>query len=103
MSHTGPGHFIYRDAGNGKVITQEEAERNPATTVKEWVPSHTQSTKPPDVPPAAAAVPKPAPKPKGGSPQGKSLAEQFPPPPEMRPGPPKGFGSSGTPHRGKGR
>ena len=31
------GHYIYRDAISGKLVTKEYAEANPNTTVKEFV------------------------------------------------------------------
>ena len=31
------GHYIYRDAGTGRLVTKEYADAHPATTVKEWV------------------------------------------------------------------
>lgn len=34
------GHYIYRDAKTGKLVTQAYAEAHPGTTVREWVPDN---------------------------------------------------------------
>ena len=31
------GHYIYRDAVTGRLVTQAYAATNPRTTVREWV------------------------------------------------------------------
>jgi len=32
------GHYIYRDARTGQIVTKAYADAHPSTTVREWVP-----------------------------------------------------------------
>lgn len=34
------GHYIYRDAVTGRLVTKEYWEKHPNTTVREWVPDN---------------------------------------------------------------
>ncbi len=33
------GHYVYRDAITGRLVSEAHAKAHPNTTVKEWVPA----------------------------------------------------------------